>query len=306
MIENTWGWLVGCNESDNGAFGEVTAKNIRVINTTFLWGANSVATTAIQLGMTDWSIVDNCTISGFNIWIQIHNGNTATATPVRATNFSITNNKFYNNTASNTAHAINPAILFNQIWGDLYGNITGNQFYDTQGTATQRHPIVFDGAFTWDKIVISNNRLSAYAWVDSITKSGSAVLWADVQIWENSDFTGTQNILDNNLQLGTGATTPEMRYWDSFRMWWASGQAIFAMYYTGKYYQFRDSASNTKLFIEADTWNISNRWDVPRAWIDAVNWAKIAGQVSFLSLPTSTSWLSTWDLWNDSGTIKIV
>ena len=185
-FENTWG-IQGANLADNGAFWETTVRWFIINNCTFIWGANSSSSTAIQIGATSWVLITNNTIYEYNIWISIDDGNTGVS--VLATNWNIIGNVFYNNTASNSAHSINPAISFSSIWWSSYGTIKNNKFFDTQGTATQKYPVTFYGAYTWDNIEISGNRMSAYDTGTSIGLISSATLWSNVKIHDNFDYT---------------------------------------------------------------------------------------------------------------------
>lgn len=186
---NTGGGLQGANLSDNWAFWETSVRWLVLSNNIFLWWSNSTSSTAIQLWATDWAIITWNIISDYNIWILLDGGNTGV--PVLSTNFVVSENILYNNTAFNGAHSINPAIFFASIGGSCYGNITENKFYDTQGTQTQRYPITFYGAFTWDYLNIANNRMSAYGWWTSIGLISSAVLGSNVKIFDNQDYTGS-------------------------------------------------------------------------------------------------------------------
>lgn len=125
----------------------------------------------------------NNTITKYNIGVLAHDGNT-TANAL-ATNFVIEANTFYNNTAANAAHSINTAIFFSSIGGSCYGTIVNNKFFDTQGTPTQKYPIGFAGAFTWDYIDIVGNRMSAYDTGTSIVLTSSAALGSNVNIYKN-------------------------------------------------------------------------------------------------------------------------
>lgn len=73
--------------------------------------------------------------------------------------------------------------------------------------ATQRYPIDFDGAFTWDNITITGNQLSADTANGgvSINLSTSAALGSNVKIYGNLDYSGTttvQNFDTTKLTLG--------------------------------------------------------------------------------------------------------
>ena len=181
--------IKGANLSDNGAFGETAVRDLSIINCTFEWGANSTNSTAIQLGATDSATIAFNTISEYNIGIVFDDWNTWVS--VLPTNFKVIWNTFYNNTASNLAHSINNAILFSAIGWSCYGTIENNKFFDTQGTPTQRYPIWFTGAYTWDYIDIVGNRMSVYSWGTSIVLTSSAALGSNVNIIWNSAYSGS-------------------------------------------------------------------------------------------------------------------
>lgn len=189
-IKNTW-WFQWANLADNWDFGYTQVYNVSFLYNRFEWGANTDAYdyNAIEMWATDNAKIIWNTISGYNIPIVCHDGNTAV--PALSTNFVIENNTFFNNTISNTAFIINPCILFSAIWGSCYWTIKNNKCYDTQGTPTQKYPITFSGAYTWDKIEITWNRLSAYGWGTSVALANSAAIGSNVTIYANTDYSGT-------------------------------------------------------------------------------------------------------------------
>lgn len=188
LFINSWG-IKWAYVSDNGAFGETSVRWLLFTNNKFIWGANSLNSEAIQIGATNGALLFNNTITKYNIGVLAHDGNT-TANAL-ATNFVIEANTFYNNTAANAAHSINTAIFFSSIGGSCYGTIVNNKFFDTQGTPTQKYPIGFAGAFTWDYIDIVGNRMSAYDTGTSIVLTSSAALGSNVNIYKNPTYSGS-------------------------------------------------------------------------------------------------------------------
>ena len=188
-FENTSAGIQGANESDNGLFGLTQAKNLKILNPTFVGGANSEDATAIQLGAVDNAVIMNPSIEEYQIGISVRTGNDAAT--ASATNWKIIGGNIKNTNASADFHVLHPGILLSAVGGSLNGFIMGVNFYDDQGTPTQRYPIVFDGAFTWDDITIQNNRLTPYNVGTSIALADGAALGSDVDIQFNTDYTGT-------------------------------------------------------------------------------------------------------------------
>ncbi len=87
----------------------------------------------------------------------------------------------------------------------MYGKMIGCDIYDDQATKTQRYPIIFEGAFTWDNIEFAQNRLLADAANSgtSIKLNTAAVLGSNINIYRNTDYSGT-NPAQNSLTFVRG------------------------------------------------------------------------------------------------------
>lgn len=258
--------IKGANLSDNGAFGEVAVRDLSIINCTFEWGANSTASTAIQLGATDGATIAFNTISEYNIGLNFDDGNTWVS--VLATNFKVIGNTFYNNTASNTAHSINDAILFSAIGWSCYGTIVDNKFFDTQGTPTQRYPIGFTGAFTWDYIDIVGNRMSAYSGGTSIVLTSSAALGSNVNIYKNSAYSGsspaeTTTFSGANTWDETAARIATINHWTSAKTSLVDADEITGQDSAASFWLIRTTWTNVKVFLKTyfDTLYVALTWN---------------------------------------------
>ena len=180
----------GSNVSDNGAFGLTQAQGLIINNPVIIGGANSTGSIGIQLGAVNNAVVNNPIVEGMQIGIVIDDGNTPASSA--ATNWSIIGGKIRNNNSSNNSFTIHPGILFQSVGGNMFGQIIGTDLYDDQGTQTQRYPIVFTGALTWDYINIVNNRLSADTGSGgtSIRRDSGATLGTNIIITSNQDYSG--------------------------------------------------------------------------------------------------------------------
>mgnify|MGYP002345517011 FL=1 len=199
------GWIQGANLSDNGNFGETYVRGFTVVDNFFVGWPNSSTSQALQLGATNGAIVKWNTFSWFNIGVLFDDWNTGI--PAIAINWILSSNTFYNNTASNVAHSINPAVLFSAMGGSCYGTIINNKFFDNQWTATQRYPISFYNIFTWDYIDIINNRLSAYGGWTSIGLISGAIIGSNVNIYWNSDYSGANPVQRRSFSLTNDTLT---------------------------------------------------------------------------------------------------
>lgn len=74
---------------------------------------------------------------------------------------------------------------------------------------------------------------------------------------------------------------------------------------------YESDNSNKQWNIEVNSWKLvfTEAWVAERMVIDSnltFNWKINATRINFSWLPTSPSWLSSWDVWNDWWTLKIV
>lgn len=207
--ENNGIVIQGANISDNGAFGLTQAKGLHIINPVIIGGANSTTAYGIQLGAVNNVSVINAVIEEYETGILFDNGNNAANTA--ATNWTILNPHIRNCNPVNNVHVYHTGIFFQAIGGSMYGRIIGGSFYDDQATKTQRYPIGFSGAFTWDYLTIINNRLSAdtASGGTSITLQDTAALGSNVLIQDNQDYSGStpaQTVIPVS-RGGTGSAT---------------------------------------------------------------------------------------------------
>lgn len=187
-FENTGSAIIGANTSDNGNFGLHQAQNLQILNPQIKGGANSTASTGIQLGSVNNVTVSNPVIENMQVGISLDDGNHSNTYP--CTNFTITNPEIRNNNSGNSTPALHPGIKFSGVGGSLWGEITGGSVYDDLN-GYQAYPITFTGAFTWDHISINRVRLSKSGSGTSITLNSGAALGPDVLIENNQDYTGT-------------------------------------------------------------------------------------------------------------------
>lgn len=166
--------LQGANESDNGMFGFDRVRGLWVDGCDFIDNTNI----AFDLGAVRGGGISNCMFyrNDANALVIDAGNSTGPGTvsaPVQ--DFGIFNTKFVENNTGNTNHSIHPAMYFKDI-AHSHINLVNVECYDNQGTPTQRNPITFDGAFTFDNINIIGGRLTSYGGADSITKLNSAAL----------------------------------------------------------------------------------------------------------------------------------
>lgn len=151
--------IQGANQSDNGAFGSTHANGIIVEGCSFsVSGAYGVQLGAVRSASIVDCIFQRCSETG----IVINSGNS----PVSAVpqGISIAGNVFQENNQAGTVHLLHPGILVaTASSASLDLVITGNAFYDLQGTPTQRYPITFSGAVTYNDITLIGNDLNTYS-----------------------------------------------------------------------------------------------------------------------------------------------
>lgn len=158
-------------------------RGLRVIDNYF-----TGCDTALQLGATDGAIVTgNCFEENVNIGIFLDEGNQGVSAV--ALNTKITSNTFRRNNTSGTDSTIHTPIFFSSIGGSMNCIIDSNTFYDNApgGVEYQVIPIGFNGAYTWDRIIISNNRLESLgAYINTpIVLTSSAALGTSCAFYNN-------------------------------------------------------------------------------------------------------------------------
>lgn len=177
----------GANESDFGLFGAGWANGIFLNDNLF----TDCVDIACEIGaVRNASLRSNNFVGNQNNALVISYGNRLSSTTINQTvNLSVSDCHFWNNNTSGTLHTLHPAILFNEGGGTIYATFTGCTIHDTQGTPTQRNPVVFSGNFTWSGIRFIGCRLSPYGGADSISTTNSASV-SDVWLVLCTDVSG--------------------------------------------------------------------------------------------------------------------
>jgi hypothetical protein len=198
--------IAGARQSDNGAFGESYQRNLHVDGNLF-----TNVTTPLGLGAVRGArVTNNMFYANPTLCLFVHDGDTPIA--AQPDDIIISGNQFRNNNTSNVTHAYNVPILFQNIGGSQHVEIMGNQFFDDQGTKTQRNCITFTGAFTWDAITIADNRLSpdvASGGV-SLNPIDSSVLGSAVKSHDNRT--------NESMDVASATTTTLPHYSDYFNI----------------------------------------------------------------------------------------
>lgn len=123
--------------------------------------------------------------------------------------------------------------------------------------------------------------------------------WAAIEIDTslNTKFNGWLYIRNSWLEWAN---------WDT----WFSVTANLNYSWGWKYYE---NKYGTRFTLRNDTWDfvwytapLNSWWAGSAATITEKMRLKNNGTLNISSLPTSSTWLSSWDLWNDWGTVKIV
>jgi hypothetical protein len=177
--------IKGANVSDYGTFGLTQAQNLTISNPVIVGGPNSQQYPAIQLGAVNNALVQNPQISFYQIGILLNNANGLSA----STNWTITGGTIRDNNASNNYDFLHPGILI-QVSGGT-GVIQGVQIYDDQTTHTQTHPVIFDGAASFNNISITGNMLSAFNGAPSVRMSSGARVGANFTVSCNTNYVGS-------------------------------------------------------------------------------------------------------------------
>lgn len=226
-FNNCGGGIKGANVSDNGSFAVTQAQGLKITNPVMVGGTDTTQASGIQLGAVNDATIINPIIKAYQIGIILNGGNeSASSSP---TNWSIIGGSISDNNASDDAFGIHPGILISTSTPSGLqegGLIQGVDIYDDQASPTQKFPIVFDGATTYDGVTVTCNKLSAPASLSgtSIGLQDSAVLGSNILVFCNQQYSGTNpsqtqlsgpwslngsNIYNNNAgNVGIGTTTP--------------------------------------------------------------------------------------------------
>jgi polygalacturonase len=164
----------GANDSDNGTFGFTYVRNIFIEDNYF----SNCSSIACDLGaIFGGGLIGNTFYRNVANTVILDAGNDTGPDNINyaVEHFTIAYNKFIENNFGGGNSQQHAALYFREI-GASNIDIIGNDFFDTQGTPTQKNPIVFDGAFTWSKIGIVGGSLKSYGGEASITAINSATL----------------------------------------------------------------------------------------------------------------------------------
>lgn len=177
--------IQGANESDNGAFGATHSYNLIVDACRFI--DNNVP---LQLGAVIGVTVTGCVFDQNQEQpVVINDGNAiASANPE---NISVIGCSFSSNCISVSSGVLNSAILVQGFTGDVYLNVVGCSFEDTQGTPSQLFCVGFEGAYTFNYVNLVSSRVSAYSGGQSLGKSPATTLGNNVWVMDCQDISAS-------------------------------------------------------------------------------------------------------------------
>lgn len=195
----------GANQSDNGAFGAVATQNLIINNCIF----EDCTGVACGIGAVWDGVISNCLfLNNLQQALVINSGNV----PVNANpkNISFCGCTFRNNGISFggvvTGYAAAMFITSAQNCS-FYLIVTNCLFDDTQATPTQVYPIVFDGAYNYYYINISNCNLSSYTGATSLAVINGATLDWTTQVENCQNESNGMPVGVRRKMFGSG--TPE-------------------------------------------------------------------------------------------------
>lgn len=183
--------LQGANVSDwdpgNDQFGMLRFPNLTIENITAKGGANSLSSTAIQVGATEAFKLNHFHIENYLIGLSVDDGN-APFNRRSSTNFIISNGVIKNGNTINNNHVIHPGMYFYRTGGKLSGKVSNVQIYDDQTSPTQRNPVTFE-TYAYSDIQFVNCRLNSYLGAPSVARISGATLDSTVKFIYPTDFT---------------------------------------------------------------------------------------------------------------------
>lgn len=192
--------IQGANQSDNGAFSATRVYGLVVADNQFgVSGAYGIQLGAVMGAVVTGNVFRRCQETA----VLIDDGNS----PVSALpkGISLDGNSFIENNQAGTSHLIHPGILVaTGASADLFLTITGNVFLDLQGTPTQRYPITFSGAYTYNDVTITGNNLSSYS--GSSVGLDSATIGSRRVVNDNANWVAPSSGLDEAFTTSSQAT----------------------------------------------------------------------------------------------------
>jgi hypothetical protein len=193
--------IQGANQSDNGAFGSTRVHGLVVTDNRFaVSGAYGLQLGAVAGAVVTSNLFRRCQETA----VLIDDGNTPVSALPRGITLSA--NSFVENNQAGTSHLIHPGVLVaTGASADLLLTLTGNMFVDLQGTPTQRYPVTFSGAYTYNDVVVTGNNLSAYSGGASIGLDG-ATIGTRVKVNNNANWTAPGSGLDEAWTTSPPAT----------------------------------------------------------------------------------------------------
>lgn len=184
VFKNNNSGMKGANLSDNGAFGRIQSKNIKVSSSTFTGN-----TLGLRLGAVVNGTVTNCLFErNLKNALVISEGHSVIKSP--SYNISVTRNTFRENNQGRTASILHPAIMVTGFSGTVKLSIDRNRFIDEQETPSQWYPLSFVGDHKWDGIVIKNSALNAYGGAYSIGVADGATFGKSFQVIRCTNMIG--------------------------------------------------------------------------------------------------------------------
>jgi hypothetical protein len=220
-------------------------------------------------------VTNNMFYANPTLCLFVHDGDTPIA--AQPDDIIISGNQFRNNNTSNVTHAYNVPILFQNIGGSQHVEITGNQFFDDQGTKTQRNCITFTGAFTWDAITIAHNRLSP-----DVANGGVSLNPIDSSVL-GSAVKSCDNRTNESLDIASATTVTLKHYSDYFNITGTTTITSVTASWVGRQVTLKfagilsfTDGSNLKLFGTMTT----SADDTISLVCDGTNWYEVARSVN--------------------------
>lgn len=226
--------IEGANQSDNGAFGSTHVLGFTAEGNHFsVSGAYALQLGAVRGASVTGNVFSRCSEAA----VIVDNGNSPVSALPRGLSF--TGNQFRENNQANNFHILHPGILFNTgASADLDAVISGNSFWDVQGTPTQRYPVAFIGAFTYDHLVIVGNDMAAYGGGASVGLDAGTVIGTTRKVNDNANWLAPSTGLDEAWETLSqasnrwvvsdslvGEVNPRHRRQSSGYMEWGPGSA---------------------------------------------------------------------------------
>lgn len=192
-------------DSDNGTFGSDYSKNIQISNTSAIGGANSTSAEAYSFASTDGMIVKGLVVEAHAIGVNFNQGQ---ATINRGVKNVIMDGFIIRNCNPNDAlHDQQTGIFFSGVGGSQDIKVSNGHIYDDTVAQGQRHPVGFDGAFTWSDIEFKNVRLSPESGFAAVSITNAAALDNTVTFDHCKGYFNYIDRTDATVQSGAVAAT---------------------------------------------------------------------------------------------------